>query len=172
MKYTINNSSVVINKNDRWTNFSKKFFNQEILKHTILNDLSMQELKTIWKELYGIPSNIKDILLKKVELYKSSPNVHSFIFNEKEYWISKEDRTSLWNLSNSSLGDIEFVVGDDIVTMSSIKLKAFLLKLEVYAYKCFVNKSKHISAINKLENVEDIINYDYTTGYPEKIILE
>lgn len=172
MKYTINNSSVAINKNGRWINFSKKFFNQELLENTILNNLSMQELETIWKELYGIPNDVKNILLKKIELYSKSSDIHSFIYKDKEYWLDKDNRTSLWNLSNSSLGNIEFVVGDEIITMNSIKLKAFLLKLEVYAYKCFVNKVKHLKEAKKLEKIEDIINYDYTTNYPEKIVLE
>jgi hypothetical protein len=32
--------------------------------------------------------------------------------------------------------------------------------------------AKHYQNISELYNPEDIINYDYTTGYPEKIILE
>jgi NAD(P)-dependent dehydrogenase (short-subunit alcohol dehydrogenase family) len=59
-----------------------------------------------------------------------------------------------------------------IMTMSSLKLKAFLLKLEVYAYKCFVNEFKHLKAAKALVNFEDIVNYDFTTGYPDKITLE
>jgi hypothetical protein len=42
----------------------------------------------------------------------------------------------------------------------------------VYAYKCYVNTFKHIKAIENLTKLEDIMNYDYTTGYPEKIVLE
>jgi hypothetical protein len=105
-------------------------------------------------------------------LYRKSSGIHSFLYQGKEYWLDKEDRTSLWNLSNSSLGDLEFIVGDNIVTMSSLKLKAFLLKLEVYAYKCFVNEFKHLKAAKALVNFEDIVNYDFTTGYPDKITLE
>ena len=70
------------------------------------------------------------------------------------------------------MGNIEFIVGDNLVNMSSIKLKAFLLKLEIYAYKCYVNEFKHLRAAKDLLSLEDIINYDYTTGYPDKITLE
>ena len=105
-------------------------------------------------------------------LYSSSSNINSFIYKDKEYWLDKNDRTSLWNLSNSSLGNLEIVIGDEIITISSLKLKAFLLKLEIYAYKCFVNTFKHLKASKDLLKLDDIINYNYTTGYPDKVTLE
>ena len=76
------------------------------------------------------------------------------------------------NLSNSSLIDIDLVLGDEVISLSPLKLKGLLLKLEDYSHKCFVNTFKHLIVIKDLKNIEDIINYDYTTGYPEKVILE
>lgn len=172
MKHFITDTSVVIVTDNHRLTVSKNDFNKSILNEAILNELSFNDLKAIWKNLYGIPKNIKDILIKKIELYSSSESINSFIYDGKEYWLDKNNRTTLWNLSNSSLGNLEIVVGDEIVVMNSLKLKAFLLKLEVYAYKCFVNTFKHLKKAKDLNNIEDIINYDYTTGYPEKIILE
>lgn len=172
MKHFITDTSVVIVTDNHRLTVSKNDFNKSILNEAILNELSFNDLKNIWKNLYGIPKNIKDILIKKIELYSSSKSINSFIYNGKEYWLDKNNRTTLWNLSNSSLSNLEFVVGDEIVVMNALKLKAFLLKLEVYAYKCFVNTFKHLKKAKDLNNIEDIINYDYTTGYPDKITLE
>jgi hypothetical protein len=134
--------------------------------------LSFSDLKVLWKDLYGVPINIKDILKKKIELHNSSSVVKSFIYNGKEYWLDKENRNSLLNLSNSSLIDIDLVLGDEIISLSPLKLKSLLLKLEDYSHKCFVNTSRHLIAIKDLKHIEDIMSYDYTTGYPEKVILE
>lgn len=172
MTHILTDASVVVLKGDHRAEFSKKNFNTEILDDPILNILSIEELIKIWKDLYGIPENLNDFLIKKIKLYSSSSNINSFFYEGKEYWLDKDNRNSLWNLSNSSLGNIEFVVGDEILNLNSLKLKAFLLKLEVYAYKCFVNTFKHLKAAKNLNNIQDIINYDYTTGYPEKIVLE
>lgn len=172
MKHFINSNSVVIVTDNHRVNLSKSDFSKEILNEEILSELSFDDLKSIWKELYGIPKNIKDILLKKIELYSSSKSVNSFIYNGQEYWLDKNNRASLWNLSNSSLGNVEIVLGDDLITINALKLKAFLLKLEVYAYKCFVNTFKHLKAVRPLNKLEDILNYNYTTGYPEKVTLE
>lgn len=172
MRHIIKDASVVIVTDNHKAELPKSDFSKAILNESILQELSFDDLMTIWKDLYGIPKNLKDILKKKIEMYSSSSNINSFNYNGKEYWLDKDNRNSLWNLSNSSLGNIEFIVGDEILTMNSLKLKAFLLKLEVYAYKCFVNTFKHLKAIKDLSKLEDIINYNYTTGYPEKITLE
>jgi hypothetical protein len=172
MIHILTDASVVVLKGDHRAEFSKKNFNTEILDDPILNVLSIEELIKIWKDLYGIPENLNDFLRKKIELYSASSDINSFFYEGKEYWLDKDNRNSLWNLSNSSLGNIEFVVGDEILNLNSLKLKSFLLKLEVYAYKCFVNTFKHQKFIKTLNTLEDILNYDYTTGYPEKITLE
>lgn len=172
MTYIINPTSVVIIKNNHRVELSKLNFNKEILNDAILAELSFDDLMTLWKELYGVPKNLKEILVQKIKLYHASNNIHSFNYKNKEYWLDKNDRTCLWNLSNSSLGDIEFIVGNELLTMNALKLKAFLLKLEVYAYKCHVAEFKHIRNAETLNKLEDILNYDYTTGYPDKIVLE
>jgi hypothetical protein len=172
MKYNIKEAEVVITTDNHKATLLKSNFNKEILDTPILNDLTFSDLQILWKDLYGIPKNIKDILKKKIELYSSSSSINAFIYEGNEYWLDKNDRTSLWNLSNSSLGNLEIVIGDEIVTINSLKLKSFLLKLELYAYKCFVNTFKHLKVVKTLNKLEDIVNYDYTTGYPEKITLE
>jgi hypothetical protein len=143
-----------------------------LLKGELLQELSFDDLQELWNNLYGVPNHLEEFLKRKIELYSSSKNINSFIYEGKEYWLDKNDRTSLWNLSNSSLGNLEIIIGDEVMTISSLKLKAFLLKLELYAYKCFVNTFKHLKAAKALYKLEDIINYDYTTGYPDKVTLE
>lgn len=172
MKYIVKNASVVISTDNHKAEIPKNQFNKLLVNDAILEELSFEDLQKLWKDLYGIPKNIKDFLRKKIELYNDSHVIKSFIYKDKEYWLTKDNRTCLWNLSNSSLGNIEFIIGDEIVEMNSIKLKSFLLKLELYAYKCFVNTFKHLKASKDLNKLEDIITYDYTTGYPEKITLE
>ena len=172
MTHILTDASVVIIADNHRAEFTKKNFNKEILADPILNYLSLADLVTIWKDVYGIPANLKDFLYKKNDLHSSSANINSFIYNGKEYWLDKNNRSSLWNLSNSTVGDVDFVVGEEIVTINALKLKAFIIKLEVYAYKCFVTTFRHKKTIQTLATLEDIINYDYTSGYPEKITLE
>ena len=41
----------------------------------------------------------------------------------------------------------------------------------MYAGKCFAVTAKHYSDLQQVYKVEDLLNYDYTTGYPDKITL-
>ena len=41
--------------------------------------------------------------------------------------------------------------------------------IELYASACYDNTQAHIASINEIENLETLKNYDYRTGYPEKL---
>ena len=69
MMYIITDSSVVITVNNHQETFSKRKFSKELLNSKLLAELSFQNLLEIWENLYGIPKSIKDILIKKIELY-------------------------------------------------------------------------------------------------------
>ena len=44
-----------------------------------------------------------------------------------------------------------------------------LYALEFYASTCYDNTQRHISNVNKLENINEVKDYDYKSGYPEKL---
>ena len=46
-----------------------------------------------------------------------------------------------------------------------------LSALEVYAIDCYNTTTDHMFAIKQLNSIEDIESYDYTTGYPDKLIF-
>ena len=69
------------------------------------------------------------------------------------------DETTLW------LGDIELVVDCD-------KAIQLLSALEIYAMECFNVTSSHKAAVNKLDNIDAVLTYDYREGYPEKLKME
>ena len=57
-------------------------------------------------------------------------------------------------------------------TISCQNMLQMLSALEVYAIQCYNKTTDHIFNINKIENMEDLDNYDFTQGYPEKLVFE
>lgn len=169
MKITNKPDQVIVEHEGLTFVFDFNTLYKDILKSDILKYISLQELRQLF--LIGTPNNIKEFLYKKIEFYDSSSEVNSFIYKNKEYWLDSKTRSSLYNLSKTSLDTIDFVLEDEIIKTSPDRLQKFINDLEVYSYKCFVNTFKHLKSIKDLKTVEDIINYDYTTGYPEKITL-
>ena len=75
-------------------------------------------------------------------------------------------------VAESGLQEIEVVMGEHTLVLPAEFVKQFILQLEAYAYKCYVMTAKHLQAAQSLQTIEDILNYNYKTGYPEKITLE
>jgi hypothetical protein len=44
-----------------------------------------------------------------------------------------------------------------------------LYAIELYASSCYDNTQRHLAEITKLTDKDEIMAYDYTTGYPERL---
>lgn len=156
--------------------YSIKDFNFDtILKNEdLLQELDMATLPETLHRVLGVyPEHLYlPILSKKLEMYDKSDAVNSFIYKGNKYWLDKQQRSCMKTVAESGLSEIEIIVGEHTVTLPAEFVKQFILDLEAYAYKCYVVTAKHYQNIKSLTNLEDIINYDYTVGYPDKIILE
>ena len=158
------------NKVHQWMDFSSTNILNNI---DILSNYSLKELDNIYKtnRLGNIEFIYKDILLAQSSLYDQSENVKSFIYKGNKYWLDKQQRSCIKTIAESNLEELDIVLGDTTVTVPSKVVKNFIVQLEIYAHMCFVATAKHRQTIKSLENIEDILNYDYTKGYPNKVIL-
>ena len=148
---------------------------------------TLDEIFNIYKELF--PTNkqwseiliaregvlnffsLKNILKKSIVYYDSSKYVNSFYYQDKQYWLSKDVRIGLFRLIDSGAKQITLQLNDNYLIISSDKLKEFLNQLEVYAGKCFSITAEHLQNIKQLSTIEELLKYDYTAKYPNKVIL-
>lgn len=148
---------------------------------------TLDEIFNIYKELF--PTNkqwseiliaregvlnffsLKNILKKSIVYYDTSKYVNSFYYQDKQYWLSKDVRIGLFRLIDSGAKQITLQLNDNYLIISSDKLKEFLNQLEVYAGKCFSITAEHLQNIKQLSTIEELLKYDYTAKYPNKVIL-
>ena len=148
---------------------------------------TLDEIFNIYKELF--PTNkqwseiliaregvlnffsLKNILKKSIVYYDNSKYVNSFYYQDKQYWLSKDIRIGLLRLIDSGAEQITLQLNDNYLIISPDKLKEFLNQLEVYAGKCFSITAEHLQNIKQLSTIQDLLNYDYTVKYPNKITL-
>lgn len=158
-------------------------YNNEAI--SVRRDASLQQLMknkrllncplSVWNELLikkdGHTSEfaLREVLKKQVANYDSSDNVNSFIIGGQKYWLDKATRVGLQQLVNSSEDEVSLVLHDQVLTIPKDIASGFLAQLEVYAGKCYLQTAKHQLAIKELQTVDDLISYDYTKGYPEKL---
>ena len=115
---------------------------------------------------------LSTILIALIKYYDKSINVNSFYYKDNQEWLDKDTRIGLQNLINSGANTITIQLRDSIVDVKATKLKGFLNQLEVYAGKCFSVTAKHLEAIKQLNTIDELINYDFKSGYPLKITLD
>lgn len=136
-------------------------------------------------QVLGLPVTVdvvRDVALARLAVYDCSDAVNSFVITKNgikvtDYWISRDLRTSLEGdvTAAASVGDTyKFDIRELGITLE-LNCRKFLEALSMlrrYAYTAYNVTSTHEAAINALTNVEDVEGYDFTHGYPEKLIFE
>ena len=115
----------------------------------------------------------KEAVFAAIEAYDKSSAVNGFYLNGQKVWLDKATRVGLMNSTS-----IAKAMGQDTTTlwfgvmqieMNCDKAIGMLSALEMYALECFNVTATHKKAVVELNTVEDVLEYDYTKGYPEKL---
>lgn len=115
----------------------------------------------------------KKELISNIEYYDSSSDVNMFFIQGIPVWLDKATRAGLklrfeaeiaMGKTETALwyGNLQFPLPLD----TAIQM---LYAIEVYASECYDNTQAHLANVNVIDNLEELQNYDYTSGYPEKL---
>lgn len=111
--------------------------------------------------------------LKEIDEYDSSKAVNSFILNGNVAWLDKATRVGLMNSLNceKSVGNTMTTLWLDTtaITINIDNAIQLLSALELYALRCYNVTAEHKKAVKSLLSIDEIKNYDFTVGYPEKL---
>ena len=138
---------------------------------------SMAEIKAICEGLEVEPLEyMRKALLEYITAYDASDKVNSFVLNEAPVWLDKATRVGLMNSTTiaKSMGSetTTLWLGEVKLEVECDKAIQLLSALEMYALECFNVTAAHKKAVSALESVEEVLAYDYTSGYPDKLNME
>ena len=118
---------------------------------------------------------IKADLIAQITAYDTSEAVNSFTLQGKQMWLPKETRVGLVNsitIEKNAGKEVTGLWHDGVRYELPVDTALQMLAaLELYALECYNVTAAHKAAVSALESVEDIVAYDYTTDYPEKLIF-
>ena len=149
----------------------------------VLNDIltsgeqaSMEEIKEICEGLGAEPLEyMRKAMLYYIEKYDISSYVNEFELNGMQTWLDKATRVGLMNSINVTQRaggqKIELWLGNYKLELDCNKAIELLSKIEMYAMNCFNVTSMHKKQVSEFSNIEDFLNYDYKSGYPDKLII-
>lgn len=144
---------------------------EDRLKQRELFELPLEGWKLLFTAVNGKVDieSLRQVLIAKVNKLEDSKE---FEYKGEKLWWDKNTRAGLINLANSSYDNVALLINNKIMEVNPTVLKNLLTKLEVYSSKVFIITHKHLQDIDKLQTIGDVLNYDYTLGYPEKIVIE
>ena len=120
-----------------------------------------------------IISNAKRDKVRDIEMYDSSSDVNEFYIQGMSVWLDKSTRSGLMLRFNSELAmkkeNTTLWYNGVSFTLPLNTAIQMLYALEVYASECYDNTQAHLAAVGKLEILDEILEYDYRVGYPEKL---
>ena len=111
-----------------------------------------------------------------ITAYDASSSVNSFLLNGMEVWLDKATRVGLMNSTTiaKSMGQEKTTLwlGSYQLEVDCEKAIQLLSALEMYALECFNVTAAHKKSVSELDNIEEVLTYDYKSGYPEKLKME
>lgn len=108
-----------------------------------------------------------------VERYDLSREVNEFYIQGMPVWLDKTTRSGLMLRFTSELAmnkeNTTLWYEGHSFTLPLNSAMQMLYALEIYASECYDNTQLHLANIYKLETLEEVAEYDYKVGYPEKL---
>ena len=116
---------------------------------------------------------IKEEAIEQITEYDQSKDVNSFTLQGKIMWLPKETRVGLVNSvtieKNAGKETTVLWFGGEKYELPVDTALQMLSDLELYAVQCYNATAMHKANVISLESVGDVVNYDYTLHYPEKL---
>ncbi|GAB6962010.1 hypothetical protein [Prevotella fusca] len=110
-----------------------------------------------------------------IRYYDSSDEINSFKVGSLKMWLDKQERCILYAalLAHEQLGKetMTKIYHGHTFTYPLAQWKKLLGLIEIYATDCLNTTETHIEAVKRLTNREEVLAYNYKTGYPEPLIL-
>lgn len=112
-------------------------------------------------------------LVEEIKRYDTSHDVNQFYITGTPMWLDKEMRVGLMNSINieRSAGRTETNLWFNGIrfTFQIEQAINMLNLLELYSLDCYNVTQQHIAAVNALTSKEEVQDYNFKTGYPDKL---
>lgn len=114
-------------------------------------------------------------MVQKIYDYDASENVNAFYIGDSILWLDKDTRAGLKLRfeAESAMGITATTLwyGTTPYTLPLDIAMQILLQIECYASRCYDNTQSHYAALENLSTIEEIDAFDFTAGYPEKLVF-
>lgn len=113
-------------------------------------------------------------MLNTIDLYDKSNAVNGFVINDTIIaWFTVEQRLNYKQSVESAklLGETQltFLVNNALFSIDVVSAEYMLAQIQRYADNCYMVTEYHKNMIKNMTDVDQINQYDFMTGYPERL---
>ena len=146
----------------------------------LTDEMDMEEIAakcTGWKleqDKEAIAIAVED-KLSQITLYDKSEAVNSFLLNGESHWLdfNLRDRVFQGNERLKLMGRTDTTLWLDgmCIELPIEQAQMLIANIEAYAKDCYNVTERHKAEVKALKTYDEVMAYDITAGYPEKIEL-
>lgn len=153
----------------------KRKINEKTTFYGIPTKSQLKEWGFVDWSLEGRLQDAKDKKIAKIDEYDKSSAVNEFTFQNIPMWLDKATRDGLYLrlLAEQAAEKVNTTLWFGTQSFEIPIANAFqlLYAIEVYASACYDRTAAHKAAVEAMTSIEDVEGYDYTTGYPAKLVF-
>lgn len=119
-------------------------------------------------------NDAKSEKIRDIDIYDNSESVNSFtINNEITAWFTPSERVNYKNSIESAklleVKELSLFINGTLMTIPTEVAERLLATIQLYADTCYITTQQHKNIVEAMTEIEDVDNYDYTVGYPERL---
>ena len=142
------------------------------------NEQEVRREYDAWKQKWAEKALVlaKKAKIAEITAYDTSDKVNGFMLNGLLVWLDKATRVGLMNSTNiakaTGSANTTLWLGGERMVVPCDKAIQLLSALEMYALGCFNVTASHKAAVEAMTTIDEVLAYDYTQGYPERLKME
>ena len=118
--------------------------------------------------------------VSEIDQYDKSSFVNSFdVMHDNEVvassWLTPAERANYRSSIDAAelvgLTELSLYIGEMPVTLPVSTAKLMLAQIQLYADQCFIVTKQHKAAVEAMETIEAVDDYDVASGYPQKLVF-
>ena len=130
-----------------------------------------------WKEQQDMEAlaMLKESKLDEIEAYDKSSAVNSFSMNGQSMWLDYATRNRVYDgnerLKLMGRTDTTLWLNGMCIELPIEQAQSLIASIEVYAKDCYNVTERHKAKVKALKTYDEVMAYDITAGYPDKVEL-
>lgn len=116
----------------------------------------------------------KEEKINEIDIRDNSSEINNFKVNEVlNAWFTPQERSNFRNSVDAAkllnINTVSVFIGNLLIEIPTLQAEQMLAAIQLYADQCYIVTKQHKLRVSNLETIQEVEDYDYTTGYPEML---